>query len=289
MRSKRYASGISNILAEGIGFVENEGGSMYKHHEESLENLKQYFSDREEVIALIFGGSVAKGCERPDSDLHAMVVVTDAAYALLAQHNRTAETIEGHCTYEGGYFDIKYMTKSFLEDAAIKGSEPARNAFMKAQVLFTKDSDIPQIVEKIPVFQKQEKEHKMLSFYADFWLNYYYFLKSCPLDGYMRLHAVNEVLYSVYRMILQENEILFPCNRRLEEFVANVSEETAALTDLGKRAAQSQQMSDVDAFVARFKQITTYQEPENIGTVLSQYTRDFEQWWREPRPNINEW
>ena len=123
----------------------------------------------------------------------------------------------------------------------------------------------------------------MLSFYADFWLNYYYFLKSCPLDGYMRLHAVNEVLYSVYRMIL------FPCNRRLEEFVANVSEETAALTDLGKRAAQSQQMSDVDAFVARFKQITTYQEPENIGTVLSQYTRDFEQWWREPRPNINEW
>ena len=105
----------------------------------------------------------------------------------------------------------------------------------------------------------------------------------------MRLHAVNEVLYSVYRMILQENEILFPCNRRLEEFVANVSEETAALTDLGKKAAQSQQMSDVDAFVAFFKQITTYQEPENIGTVLSQYTRDFEQWWREPRPNINEW
>lgn len=46
---------------------------MYKHHEESLENLKQYFSDREEVIALIFGGSVAKGCERPDSDLDAMV------------------------------------------------------------------------------------------------------------------------------------------------------------------------------------------------------------------------
>ena len=69
---------------------------MYRHHEESLENLKQYFSDREEVIALIFGGSVAKGCERPDSDLDAMVVVTDAAYALLAQHNRTAETIEGH-------------------------------------------------------------------------------------------------------------------------------------------------------------------------------------------------
>ncbi len=133
---------------------------MYKHHEESLENLKNYFSGKEEVIAVIFGGSVAKGCARPDSDLDAMVVVTDTAYALRVQQNSTAETIEGYCTYEGGYFDIKYMTKSFLEDAAKKGSEPARNAFIKAQVLFTKDADIPQIVEKSPSFRKQEKEEK---------------------------------------------------------------------------------------------------------------------------------
>ena len=89
-----------------------------------------------------------------------MVVVTDTAYALRVQQNSTAETIEGYCTYEGGYFDIKYMN-NLLEDAAKKGSEPARNAFIKAQVLFTKDADIPQIVEKIPVFQKQEKEEKM--------------------------------------------------------------------------------------------------------------------------------
>ena len=65
---------------------------MYKHHEESLENLKNYFSDREEVIALIFGGSVAKGCERPDSDLDAMVVVTDKDYALRVKNHTTVET-----------------------------------------------------------------------------------------------------------------------------------------------------------------------------------------------------
>lgn len=262
---------------------------MYKHHEESLERLKEYFSDKTEVIAVIFGGSVAKGCERIDSDLDAMVVITDEAYEDRVKENKTAETIGGYCTYEGGYFDIKYMTKKFLQEAAEKGSEPARNAFLKSRVLFTRDSEISDLVEKIPIFQSQEKEEKMLSFYADFWLNYYYFLKSCPLDGYMKLHAVNEVLYSIYRMILQEHEILFPCNRRLEEFVADLSEETAALTDLGKRAAQSQQMSDVDAFVDFFKQITTYQEPREIGNVLSQYTKDYEQWWREPRPNINEW
>lgn len=184
---------------------------------------------------------------------------------------------------------MKYMTKEFLTDAAERGSEPARNAFLKSRVLFTKDEDIIRIVDQIPIFQRQEKEEKMLSFYADFWLNYYYFLKSCPVDGYMKLHAVNEVIYSIYRMILQENEILFPSNRRLEEFVEKISEKTARLTGLGKTAAKTQEMADVDAFVRYFLEITSYEIPENIGNVLSRYTTDFEQWWRVPRPNINEW
>lgn len=34
---------------------------MYQHHEESLKILEDMFRGREEVIALVFGGSVAKG------------------------------------------------------------------------------------------------------------------------------------------------------------------------------------------------------------------------------------
>ncbi len=262
---------------------------MYKHHEESLENLKNYFSGKEEVIALIFGGSVAKGCERPDSDLDAMAVITEEAYALRQKSNTTVETIEGYCTYEGGYFDVKYMTKKFLMDAAEKGSEPARNAFLSARVLFSRDPEIAEIVSRIPVFQEQEKEDKMLSFYADFSLNYHYFLKSCPVDGYMKLHAVGEVIYSAYRMILQEHGILFPSNRRLEEFVEKISEENAVLTSLGRKAARSQEMADIDAFANCFLEMLTWERPADYGNVLSRYTADFEQWWRTPRPNINEW
>ncbi len=262
---------------------------MYQHHKESLENLKNYFLDKEEVIAVIFGGSVAKGCERPDSDLDAMIVISDEAYEKRRKTNQTAETIKGYCTYPDGYFDLKYMTKQFLADAAAKGSEPTRNAFVKSQVLFSKDPEILKLVSKIPVFQKQEKEEKMLSFYADFWLNYYYFLKSCPVDGYMKLHAVNEVIYSIYRMILQEHEILFPSNRRLEEFVQAISSDTAYLVSLGKACAKSQEMPDIDKFADCFLKMTSYKAPAEIGNILSRYTTDFEQWWRVPRPNINEW
>lgn len=262
---------------------------MYQHHIDSIENLKKYFCDKDDVIALILGGSVVKGCERPDSDLDVMVVLTDKSYEERRKRNATAETIEGYCTYEGGYFDVKYMTKQFLNDAAQKGSEPARNAFVKARVLFTKDQEIPEIVSHIPIFQVAEKDEKMLSFYSDFWLNYYYFLKSCPIDGYMKLHVVNEIIYSIYRMVLQENEILFPSNRRLEEFVQKISAESAKLVELGRQFAFSQEMEDGDLFVGHFLKNTTYQKPEDIGKILSRYTIDFEQWWRIPRPNINEW
>ncbi len=60
---------------------------MYQHHEDSLRIAIDYFQTKSRVkdglIAIIFGGSVAKGCERPDSDLDFMVIVTDDMYAQL--------------------------------------------------------------------------------------------------------------------------------------------------------------------------------------------------------------
>ena len=96
---------------------------------------------------------------------------------------------------------------------------------------------------------------------------------------------------SVYiiRMVLQENEILFPCNRRLEDFVARISAQTDRLVSLGKVAARSQDIEDVKAFVEYSFKILRFEIPSDLSNVLSRYTADFEQWWRVPRPNVNEW
>ena len=45
---------------------------MYGHHEESLKIMEQMFREKEEVIALVFGGSVAKGTERPEMSREAI-------------------------------------------------------------------------------------------------------------------------------------------------------------------------------------------------------------------------
>ena len=261
---------------------------MYKHHEQSIENMKEYFR-KQGAIASILAGSVAKGTERADSDLDGIIILSEEEYTKKEKNNTTAETIDGLCTYEGGYFDIKYMTKQYLKDLASKGSEPARNSFMKARILFCNDAEIEDILPLIPVFQKAEKEEKLLSFYSNFWLNYHYFLKSCPIDGYMKIHTIAEIIYSIYRLILQENEILFDCNRRLEQQVESVYEKTVELVNLGKELEISQNIQAADRFVDKYIEITTYVPPTDIAVVLTRYSKDFQEWWREPRPNIKEW
>ena len=74
---------------------------MYKHHEESIENMKEYFR-KQGAIALMLIGSVAKGKERTDSDLDCAVVLSEEEYAEREKRNVTTETVGGYCTYEGG-------------------------------------------------------------------------------------------------------------------------------------------------------------------------------------------
>lgn len=261
---------------------------MYKHHEESIKNMQKYFENMG-AIALILGGSIAKGKERPDSDLDGMVILSDEDYAERVKRNATTEVIEGYCTYEGGYFDVKYMTKQYIIDLAEKGSEPARNGFMDARILFCHDPEIEKIISDISVFQSKEKDEKLLSFYSDFWLNYHYFLKSCDIDGYMRMRTIAEIIYDIYRIILQENEILFDCNRRLEKQVESINADTMKLVEYARRLEVTQSEEDADRFVDFFMQVTSYEPPEDMAVIFTTYSKDFQEWWREYRPNINEW
>jgi hypothetical protein len=262
---------------------------MYKHHEESLAIMKKYFQQMPEAIALVFGGSVAKGTERPDSDLDAMVIVSPEYYDKRKAAGTLCETINGMCTYPGGYFDCKYMTKEYLRAAAEHGSEPTRNSFIKSRVLFSHDPEIEGIVNRIPVFQTSEMPDKMLSFYSLFSLQYDYFWKACHPDGFMRFRAVSEIIYAVYRMILQENHILFPSNRRLEETAFAAPCKPENLAALAHALETEQSDAACDAFVQAFLRWTSYPKPKDYSLILSRYQADYETWWLRQRPLVDEW
>ena len=71
--------------------------------------------------------------------------------------------------------------------------------------------------------------------------------------------------------------------------VESISDETSKLVILGRQLAISQNEQDADSFVKKFLEITSYIPPKDMGVVLTRYSKDFQEWWREPRPNINEW
>jgi len=264
---------------------------MLKHHEESIRKCIEYFSTNSAVLAVVLGGSVAKGLERPDSDIDAEVIVTDEYYDELRRENRTAESIFGECTYEGGYFDVKYFTKSFLRAAAERGSEPARNQWVKARCLYSRDAEIAELIPRIGVFQESERAEKSDSFYSALWLTYHYFWQVSKDDIYLRLHSAVDIVLFGYRLLLEDNRVLFPCHKSLHIAVAALPGQNKPAGIEAKSDRLLKEMSDEAAadFVDSILSFIEYRSSENLNEVISRYTDDFELWWYNQRPVIAEW
>lgn len=262
---------------------------MYPHHEASIENLVRLYQDDPEVLAIFLGGSVAKGKARPDSDVDAMIIVAPAKYEQLAAANRLTECVFGHCTYEKGYFDIKYSTKAYLAAAAEKGSEPARNAFLGARCLIAKDEEIVALAQRIPVYQVDEKADKMLSFFSTFALYSHYFWGCSQNNPYLRHRAAVEMVLYGLRLVLAENEVLFPCQRGLMEAVKGLPLDTAPLQGACERLLQALTDEAKADFVAQLMAVLRYQPPKDFSQILTRFTEDNEIWWYKDRPNIAEW
>ena len=264
---------------------------MYRHHEESILRLGEYFGEREGVIAVVLDGSIVKGNARPDSDIDAIVVVTEEEYARLSGENRLAEVISGYCTYPEGYFDVKYKTKRMLALAAEQASEPTRNAYVGACVLWSRDGEIASLVERISSYPEAEIAEKVACFWANLRLNADYFMNCVTSDNaYMRAHLAQEIVYSVYRLILIENRVLFPCNRRLEAAVRACGKRPERILELGAAFLKEITAENCAAFVNAFRAQTALELCNDVSLNCSYYVKYYEDWWmREDSPFPNEW
>ncbi len=262
---------------------------MYKHHQQAIENLKTYFSQEPGVLGVILGGSVAKGLERSDSDIDAMVVVTPERYQELKEQKRTVENIFGYCGYEEGYFDVKYMTKDYLAAAADHGSEPTRNSFLCSRCVLANDPEIPGLVERIPVFQTQEKEEKQAAFYAILALNKDYFWEYIETDPLLKARTVSDIAFFGLRMFMQDREVLFPCAKSMYTYIRRMENVPEGLLESCTAFVEDPTNETMQRFVDLVMNSIAYRPPEDYSLILSRYTADTEQWWYKARPFIAEW
>jgi len=235
---------------------------MYKHHEESIKNMTAHYSENPEIIALFLIGSVATGTERSNSDIDGVAVVSQEYYEEKKKKNMECESIFGKCTYEGGYFDVHFMTRQHLENLANNGTEPGRNMFTNAQTLFSHDPDLPELAAKIPVFQKEKAALKQLKFYCTLKQSYSYFWKICKPEGFMKHHTASAMVYNLYRLILAENEILFPSVRKLEEFVIRASNKPDGIVEKCRKFMDTLADEEAKLIIESYESWTSYNHPD---------------------------
>lgn len=262
---------------------------MYEHHRQAIENLADYFSGQPAVLGVVLGGSVAKGLERPDSDIDAMVVVTDERYEELKAQRRTVETIFGYCGYEGRCFDVKYMTKEYLAAAADHGSEPTRNSFLCSRCVLVNDPDIPDLVARIPVFQKQEKEEKQAAFFAILSLSKDYYWQYRDDDPLIKARTVSDIAFFTLRMLMQDREVLFPCAKSMYTYIRRMENVPEHVLDNCTAFLENPTDETMKTFVGQVMDSIAYQPPEDYSLILSRFALDNEQWWYKHRPFIAEW
>ena len=81
----------------------------------------------------------------------------------------------------------------------------------------------------------------------------------------MKIRTASEIVYSLYRMVLQENRILFPCNRRLEEFVKNAPDQPEHMVEYCEEFCRTLEDEAVDKAVEAWMNWTKYDYPKDTA------------------------
>lgn len=202
---------------------------MEKHHVDSIANLVREFETKPEVSALILGGSLAHGFAKPDSDIDVAIVVSAAEFARCRQGGRLHYNNRELCTYPG-YIDGKYMDVDFLRLVAARGSDPARYAFQDARVLFSRIDGLEGLLADIVRYPVAEKHDRIARFAAQLlgW-RWYYTEGVRQQNNYLTGLALQKVVLFACRIVLADNELLFPYHKWMLRVTQNAPRQPPGL------------------------------------------------------------
>jgi predicted nucleotidyltransferase len=203
------------------------------HHRAAIERLEDRFAQEPDFPALIVGGSIVKGIARPDSDVDVYLVATDERFERCRQE-RDHFFISGDFTdYEGGYVDGKIISLKFLHDVADRGSEPARWAFVGAQIVYSRILEVEELVRRIVVFPKEQRRDKIESFFSQVRvLRWFIDEAEKRNDRYLLLRSAADMALFAGRLALIDNEIFFPSHKWFMREVRQATRKPDPLCDL---------------------------------------------------------
>lgn len=261
---------------------------MEPHHAASIRNLVDAMEPDPSVLALVLSGSIAHGFAKPDSDIDVAIVVEPEEYRRRQREERLHYVNSALCTYEG-YIDGKYVDLAFLRLVAERGSDPARFAFKDSRILFSRIPDLEALLADIARFPVEQKPPRIDRFAAQLLAWRWYYRESARLENrYVRYLALQKVVLFGCRIVLTENELLYPFHKWLFRVV-----ETAPRLPPGFVATVNTLLGEdtwprVEAFCQEVLDFAGVDLARADAVWPSRFMRDTELAWMTHQPAIDD-
>lgn len=232
---------------------------IYDHHQIAIDKLAGAYRNDPRFLALIIGGSIAKGFAREDSDVDFLIVATDDEFEQRFAARDLFINRRDLCDYEGGFVDGKIVDLSYLEELAEKGNEPSRAAFEGAFLAYSHIPDLENLLQRIPVYPEAGHDERIRAFYSMAFIQHWLIREAERHDNrYTITRAASQLALFAGRLILAHNRRLFPYHKWLPRTLESVPDKP-------------------DDFMECFNDLL-YEPNGDRATVLFELVRDFQDW-----------
>jgi len=262
-----------------------EEDRVLDHHRATIDRAVDRLRPRDDVLAILVGGSIAHGFATATSDVDLLIVVSDADWERRLADGAVTELDLKSPTYEGGYVDAKYTSMAFLREVAARGSEQARFAFDGVIVAWSRVDGLDDALRAAARYPAEGREERIRAFHAQ--LSYWHWMaREADRTGnaWLRGLAGPNVVVFASRLILAHNAVLYPGFKWLLRVLRDVPEQPPGLLAAIDAVIADPDLGAVDMLVACVREFRDWGvDPDEWG---ARFMLDTELAWMHGRPAI---
>jgi hypothetical protein len=252
---------------------------MREHHQRTVDQLVTHFKDDPAYLALIVGGSIARGWDKEDSDVDILLLATDEEYARRLPDRALNYFTLDFCDYPGGYVDGKILNLAFLKEVAERGSEPARAAFSGVIIAYSHLPELESLLHSIPVYPETQRSARIQSFYAQVQAMLWYVGEAEKRnDRYLLQKMSADLVLFGGRLILAHNRILFPFHKWFMKELECAPEKPENLLSLAEGLLGRPNKENAEMFARSILDFTDWEMP--LEGWPARFMEDTEWPWR---------
>jgi predicted nucleotidyltransferase len=232
--------------------------AILDHHQATIDRAVARLRARDDVLAVLVGGSIAHGFAAPSSDVDLLIVVDDAEWKRRLAAGDTTELDLESPTYEGGYVDSKVTSLGFIRDVAERGSETARYAFDGVTVAWSSIDGLEAACAAAARYPLEHRDERIRAFHAQ--LEYWHWMLGEGVrsgNAYARAMAAPNVVLFAGRLVLAHNAVLYPGTKWLLRVLRDVPERPPGLLPAAEAVIDR---PDRDTAEALFELVTGWRD-----------------------------